>query len=157
MAKIENIKAVYKRLEKMEKRVTKPRVSVVVGYNANYALSVHERIEMKWKGLPRGAGFSRDSQGRVIVSRKVTETGTVGGGGKGFYWDPQGRAQAKFLEQPARELRRELSAIIETAVKNGATLEHALFMAGLRLQRESQRLVPVDTGNLKASAFTEKE
>lgn len=65
--------------------------------------------------------------------------------------------QGKYLEQPAREKQDELARIIATATKNGATLEQALFMAGLRLQRESQKLVPVDTGNLRGSAFTEKE
>ena len=34
------------------------------------------------------------------------------------------------------------------------SLEKGLVLAGLRLQRDSQKLVPVDTGNLKGSAFT---
>jgi hypothetical protein len=33
-------------------------------------------------------------------------------------------------------------------------IEHGLKKAGLMLQAESQRLVPVETGNLRASAFT---
>jgi hypothetical protein len=110
-----------------------PKVSVIVGYTAAYAVHVHENIEMKWKGLPRQKPH------------------------KGNYWDPQGRGQAKFLEQPARELKREFSKIIVGACSNGAKLHQALMMAGLRLQRESQQLVPVDTGNLKASAFTRRE
>jgi len=35
-------------------------------------------------------------------------------------------------------------------------LERGVVKAGLYIQRESQRIVPVDTGNLKASAFTRK-
>lgn len=62
--------------------------------------------------------------------------------------------QAKFLEQPARDMRRELGGIIRVTMKAGRTLAEALLMAGLRLQRESQRLVPVLTGALKNSAFT---
>jgi len=69
----------------------------------------------------------------------------------------RGRGQWKFLEQPAREKQRELAAVISSAVENGVSIEKALVMAGLLLQRESQKLVPVDTGNLKGSAFTKVE
>lgn len=65
--------------------------------------------------------------------------------------------QAKYLEQPAREMRKELAVIVQKVVKAGGTLEQGLLIAGLRLQRASQMLVPVDTGNLKASAFTRIE
>lgn len=65
--------------------------------------------------------------------------------------------QAKFLEQPARELSGEIASVTKTAVERGATLEQGLVLAGLRLQRAAQKLVPVDTGNLKNSAFTAKE
>ena len=119
-----------KRLADTARKEAAPKV--IVGYTAAYAIYVHENLEMKLKGKPR--------------PKK-----------RGKYWDPQGRAQAKFLEQPANELQPELGRIIETAMRNGATMPQALLMAGLRLQRESQQLVPVDTGNLKASAFTRKE
>lgn len=36
-------------------------------------------------------------------------------------------------------------------------VERGLVKAGLKLQRASQLLVPVDTGGLKGSAFTRKE
>lgn len=67
--------------------------------------------------------------------------------------------QAKYLEQPARQLSNtgELATIVTTAVKRGVKLQQAIFIAALRLQRESQKLVPIDTGNLRASAFTRKE
>lgn len=65
--------------------------------------------------------------------------------------------QAKFLESPFNRLRPMLYDIVVTAVRRGATVAQAVLMAGLRLQRESQQLVPVDTGALKGSAFTELE
>ncbi len=65
--------------------------------------------------------------------------------------------QAKFLEQPARELGNVIRGDVATNMKRGATLEQGLIVGGLRLQREAQKLVPVDTGALKGSAFTRKE
>jgi hypothetical protein len=88
---------------------------------------------MKWKGKPRHKPK------------------------KGRYWDPQGRAQAKFLEQPAREMQPELGRIVAEVYKATRSMEQGLLAAGLRLQRESQKRVPVDQGNLKNSAFTRAE
>lgn len=65
--------------------------------------------------------------------------------------------QAKYLEQPVRTMVSEISAVVNAALARGATLTQALLMGGLRLQRESQLLVPVDTGALKGSAFTRLE
>jgi hypothetical protein len=109
------------------------KVSVVVGYRSNYALHVHENREMRLRGQKR-------SKPR-----------------KGFYWDPQGKAQAGFLETPFRRHQGRIGEIIWKTVENGGSLEQGLVMAGLFLQRESQMMVPVDTGKLKASAFTEVE
>ena len=49
-------------------------VGVEIGYTAHYAPYVHESVEMKLEGQDRT------------------------GGRKGRYWDPQGRGEAKFLE-----------------------------------------------------------
>ena len=65
--------------------------------------------------------------------------------------------QAKFLEQPARQFRGAIKDVIFRAYKGGATLRQALLIGGLRLQRESMKIVPVDTGNLRGSAFTRIE
>ncbi len=65
--------------------------------------------------------------------------------------------QAKFLEEPARTLRPEIVSIIDQALQAGQSMGDALLLAGLRLQAESQLLCPVDTGNLRASAFTRLE
>ncbi len=62
--------------------------------------------------------------------------------------------QAKFLEQPFRLLQGALAAMVRDGLRKGQTMTQALLMAGLRLQRESQLLCPVDTGALKGSAFT---
>lgn len=62
--------------------------------------------------------------------------------------------EAKFLERPARELREDLFRIVVEAMARGRTVGQALLLAGLRLQRESQLLVPVDTGLLRSSAYT---
>lgn len=63
---------------------------IEVGYTAAYALFVHEKVGMVLRGQPRTP--SPPHQGR--------------------YWDPQGRAQAKFLETPARTMGPRLLDII---------------------------------------------
>ncbi len=68
---------------------------VNVGYTALYAMYVHENIEMKGRGMPRDPGNP----------------------GRGNFWDPAGRGQAKFLEEPARTLRPQLLKIVQNAVK----------------------------------------
>ena len=65
--------------------------------------------------------------------------------------------QAKFLEQPARELQPEFGRILSAAYKAGKTIAQGLLLCGLRLQREAQLLCPVYTGALRASAFTRIE
>lgn len=156
---LQKLRNKFKELQKEAKRQTLK--TVVVGYSAAYALYVHEKVEMKWKGLPRGQGFSVNKKGQVVVPKHImhaAETGgKVGGANRGFYWDPQGRAQAKFLEQPAREMQDELGRVCAEIVKQTGSMEQGLLAAGLRLQRESMKLVPIDTGNLRASAYTRAE
>lgn len=62
--------------------------------------------------------------------------------------------QAKFLETAARENEDRINKIVANALKKGLTLEQALLLGGLYLQREAQKLCPVDTGALKNSAYT---
>lgn len=133
MAKIENLNSLQDKLSKRIKQsIADDKVCAVVGYTGNYGLWVHENLEMKWKGLPRHNGH-------------------------GFYWDPQGKGQSKFLEAPARTFAREIGAIVSSVYKATKNLGKALYTGGLKLQRESMQLVPVDTANLKASAFTRLE
>lgn len=135
MAKVEGVTAVINLFRRAEARAGEANVSVLVGYTAAYALAVHEKIEMKLAGQPRKPP------------------------GKGLYWDPQGRAQAKFLEGPARELNSSgvLGQIVREVYGKTRSVLQALLVAGGRLLRESQLRVPVDTGNLKASGFLRKE
>lgn len=65
---------------------------VTVGYTAHYAIFVHENVAMAGRGKPRPSGI-------------------------GQYWDPRGRGQAKFLEEPARTLAPRLREIILRAAK----------------------------------------
>jgi len=139
MASVVKIGNLLSQLENLSKKYLDqdPKPSVIVGYSTNYAIHVHENVEMKWRGLPR---MPRPPK-------------------KGNYWDGRGGAkgQAKFLEQPARELTPKITERVVEAMKGGATLLQALYIVGLLIQRNSQQLVPVDTGALKASAFTRKE
>ena len=66
---------------------------------------------------------------------------------------------AKFLETPARQLSSDgtLAKIISNATRRGVELGTALVLAGLRLQRASQQMCPVDTGAMRASAFTRRD
>jgi hypothetical protein len=52
---------------------------------------------------------------------------------------------------------KQIGDIVASAVKSGKTVAQALLLGGLFLQRKSQEIVPVDTGNLRASAFTRLE
>lgn len=65
--------------------------------------------------------------------------------------------KAKFLEGPARRLGKELMRMVSTGIAKGLSVTQSLTMAGLRLQRESQKECPVDTGALRNSAFTRIE
>lgn len=131
MAQLQNLDKLIQQLQnRFVVSQQNDEVIVVVGYSAASAIYIHENIEMKRRGLPRPQG-------------------------RGVYWGPAG--QAKFLEQPAREMRGELGKMIAADRKRGLTLKQALLRAGLRLQAASQRLVPVDTGNLRASAFVRVE
>lgn len=69
---------------------TKP--SYEVGFTAHYALWVHEAVNMKLKGQKR----------KSTKERKA----------RGFYWDPQGKATAKFLEGPAREFQKDIEDLV---------------------------------------------
>jgi len=65
--------------------------------------------------------------------------------------------QALYLSQPAKLLRKDIADVITSRLKAGATIEQALLAGGMYLQGESQLLVPVKTGALRASAFTRLE
>lgn len=138
----------FEKLERESKR--KNNGNVIVGYAASYAVRVHEdaKAEARRRLMVKKKRFTRrwtvkGKKRRKMVLVKKTER--------------QRNQQWKFLEQPARELSREMALITVRSVKGGASLIKGLLLAGLHLQRASQKIVPVDTGNLRGSAFTEKE
>lgn len=65
--------------------------------------------------------------------------------------------QAKYLEQPARTHRDQMARMAKTVRQQTGSTRKALLAAGLFLQGESQKLVPVASGYLRASAFTKIE
>lgn len=125
---------------------------VVVGYTAAYSIHVHENLEMKWRGQPRDPRLRETKSGRHVIPPRPRQYNP-----KGLFWDPQGVGQSKFLEGPAREYSRELADLVRDTMAQGKTLLQALTLAGLLLLRESQKIVPVDTGNLKNSGFVRVE
>ena len=64
--------------------------------------------------------------------------------------------QWKYLITPFRQLGSSgvLGRIVVEEVKKSGSVTAGLLLAGLRVQRDSQQIVPVDTSALKASAFT---
>jgi hypothetical protein len=150
---LENLKMKLK--QEILKRLSSPDgvggESVVVGYTASYAVHVHEDLEAK-----HGADYN--SWHGEEISRGRTKSGRKKSGWKGRTSRGPDQ-QAKFLEQPARELNNsgELSNDIVAAMRSGNTLQDGLLVAAKRIQRESQKLVPVDTGNLRGSAFVLRE
>lgn len=68
---------------------------VNVGYTAAYALFVHERVLMSWKGLPREPSPPH----------------------RGNYWDPQGRATARFLAIPFAKFGPALNAVVANEIR----------------------------------------
>lgn len=112
---------------KMRETQKKASGSVTVGYSAPYAMFVHEAVGMVLQGLPRPSGI-------------------------GNYWDPSG-AQAKFLEQPTRQYAKDIGSYICRQMRGGSKLIDALAGAARILLRESKKLVPVETGVLKASGY----
>jgi hypothetical protein len=62
--------------------------------------------------------------------------------------------QAKFLEQPARTMRRQLADLLAARLRTG-TVRQALGEVGEALLAASLPLVPVKSGRLKESGFSE--
>lgn len=92
------------------------KVVGVVGYTQNYAIFVHERLDV---------------------------------------FHPVG--QAKYLEEPFRGLAPKMTEKIAKYFSKGMNLSQAVTVVLLEVQRESQLLVPIDTGALRASAFVKME
>lgn len=75
------------------------RVDVIVGYVAKYAVFVHENLQAR-----HGASFNAYYAKQIATARPNHPV-----------WFKRGKnQQAKFLEKPARESRREVLRIIKT-------------------------------------------
>ena len=129
---IRGMLAVQKALKEKLKQANKANAVVQVGYTMKYALPVHERR----KGIAgeRKEGKERNTKGQFVSNRG-----------------------AKYLEKPAREQAGEIARIVVQAAQKTGDIRRGLVLGGLRLQRESQKLVPIDTGALRASAYTREE
>ncbi len=140
MPKMVEIVGLSKLLSNLQKTKESPQYancSVAVGYTAFYALYVHENREI-WPPGMRLLGKARP-------------------GNRGEYWDPQPGARPQFLLEATREGEETMKSLVTDSAHRGLPLVQCLYIAGLWLQRTSQQRVPVDTGNLKASAFTKIE
>lgn len=62
--------------------------------------------------------------------------------------------QAKYLTVPLQAMKSQLRIDAISMITGGAKVSTALLVLGLQVQRAAQKLTPVDTGALKASAFT---
>lgn len=65
--------------------------------------------------------------------------------------------QAKFLEEPMKLYRKQMSDRIKLEMKNGKTLPEAQLIVANILLEEAKKLVPVDTGFLRDSGFVKQE
>lgn len=81
---------------------TRSLPTFVVGYKAEYAIHVHERLD-----LAHGSEFNKKHADKINYYKD-----------KHPVWFMRGsREQAKFLEQPARDHRQTLRQIIRSKVK----------------------------------------
>lgn len=130
--RVTGIKAVTDMLEKKRLQV-EDKATVLVGYTAKYALHVHENMNPTTlgKNIPRPSGL-------------------------GMFWGPS-MYGPKFLEGPARLFKEDIVRIITEAFAKKLPFVKCLLLGGLRLQRESMLRVPVEYGNLRASAFTRED
>lgn len=128
MAKMKGYPELLEKFKDMRRKGGSCSATVIVG--APYAKYVHEMTAMKLKGLPRP-------------------------GGRGRFWDPQGKATAKFLSKASAELRPQLQSTIKTTLKRGLSLWQAITLHATRVMKLMQKKMPVNTGFMKASAYVE--
>lgn len=106
---------------------------IEVGFSVNYAIAVHERVY--------SGGGGRNAKGQFTRGRKV---------------EHKPPTQAKFLEATFQNKKAEIWYIIRATAKASKSMLLALLKAGLYVQAEAQKITPVDTGALRASAYTRK-
>jgi len=125
---IKGAKKLIANLKRRQQKFSK-EITIAAGYDAPYAIFVHEAIEMKLKGKKRPSGI-------------------------GVYWGPSGKA--KFLEDPARQETKAIGAAISTTLQAGGSIVEALMAGGNLLLDISEKQVPVETGKLVESTFIKR-
>jgi hypothetical protein len=65
--------------------------------------------------------------------------------------------QAKYLEQPARTMERELAALMTETYRRTRDLSEALLAGARAIQNAALVLTPIETGKLRESSFVAKE
>jgi len=145
MAEVKGVTQLLKKLKGLEDQIFSNRSvkhrgrEVRVGYSAPHAVFVHEMI----KGAPNPP--RHDAQRRAMFA-SINEREARGH----VSWAV---GQPKFLEQPARQYQKQMGRIVVKALKGKKTLIEALTEAAEFLKERSQELCPVDTGELKKSAY----
>lgn len=138
IGKVLNASKLINQLRHMGNRAEKEANSVsAVSYGPEYAVYIHQNVEMKLKG----------------VSRSVHRRGA-----KGVYWgqpDSPG-GQSKYLEQPARDpnVHKQMLQVVRLTLRGDKKLRFSkgMLAAAIKLKIESQKLVPIETGELLRSA-----
>ena len=120
----------------------------VVGYTQSYAAAVHENINDD--GTPGKPNPPRSDAQRKAMFASIRDRESR----NRTSWST---GQPKFLEAPARRLKGSRVTEVWNSLKSGKKFAQAILLLGLRLQRDSQQMCPVDTGALRASAFTRLE
>lgn len=98
----------------------------------------------------KGKEFERDAKKKVVIGYTQSYALMVHENTEAQH--KKGK-QAKYLEDPARRLRKELASIVVQVYKQTRSMSKGMLAAALRLLRESQEIVPVDTGALRASGY----
>jgi hypothetical protein len=73
--------------------------------------------------------------------------------GNGAFWDPQGKAQPKFLETAARVKEPEAAKATADAMANGGSLGAAVLAGGEVILEAAKEMCPVDSGTLQSSGY----
>lgn len=64
---------------------------------------------------------------------------------------------AKYLEKAVKIVQPLINGILLQVMNAGKSVTQGMLLVGLRIQRESMLIVPIDTGALRASAYTARE
>lgn len=138
MAKMERATDLQRKLRAMGKYAKiEATGSYAVGYSASYAVIVHEDME-----AAHGEDYNEKYAAEIAAGTKHSRGPNQ---------------QAKYLETPFRRLSKQFGRIVEDTYKSTKSVMKGLLKCALLLLRESKKIVPVDTGVLKASAEVWKD